>query len=469
MGLYTDFCNYIREEKLIRTGEAIVLGVSGGPDSMVMLDLFSQIKDEFKLELLIFHLNHMFREEAKKEAIYVKNIADKYGFNSIIEEFDVPYYIKKMGFSPEEGARKARFNIIRDICQKLSIKKVALAHNKDDQVETVFLNLIRGTALKGLTGINARVDNGDYVLIHPLLFLSRREIEDYCQKHKLKPVRDPSNQETDYTRNKLRNHLLPYIEKEINPAVKDVVYRMSSNLKEEEEFLQNLAAKKFNEILLKNNKKELVLSLEQLQNENLVIRKRICKKALESLQGHVVDLYSTHYQIMEEFIANADTGKSIDLKDDIRLKTSYQDLIFENGKQISNKEFYIPLSIPGELKTDDFIVSTEIIDKSADWRKFARQDSLCLCDYQKIELPLAVRNRRDGDYFFPFNMNGSKKIKDFFIDEKVPLDKRDKIPLIVDAKDRIVWVASYRTDDRFRIDQNTAKILKIGIKFTGGD
>ncbi|MEJ6952143.1 tRNA lysidine(34) synthetase TilS [Natronospora cellulosivora (SeqCode)] len=470
MDIFAEFRNYIRRNNLIRSEDSLILGVSGGPDSLVMLDLFARIMGEYNLDIVVFHLNHMFRKEAEKEAEYVRSIAQNYQLKSFIEKFDVPKYIQEYGYSPEEGARKARFDILRKLSEKSSIKKIAMAHNKDDLVETVLFNLIRGTGLKGLTGIDAKMYNDKLIVIHPLLSVSRKSIEKYCLEHKLNPVRDPSNTETYYTRNKIRNDILPYIEKEINPAVKDVVYRMSTYLREEEDFLTSFASEVYQRILIKRIDKKVVLSLPLLQDEEEVIRKRILKMAVKELQGNAMDLYSVHYNLINDIIFSGETGKSIDLKEDIRVKVSYEHLIFESDYSYDIiEEFNYDLAVPGKLKKKSYIITTEILSANTSWKRHVKGNNVCLCDFDKIKYPLKVRSRQDGDKFYPFGMNGSKKIKDFFIDEKIPLDKRNSIPLVVDNRRRIVWVSGYRADNRFKIDNKTKKILKIRIKLIGGD
>lgn len=470
LDLLKQFEGFIIREKLICRGDSLILGVSGGPDSMTMMDLFSHVKDKYVLEIVIFHLNHMFRRGAEEEALFVKNKARDYGFKVVIEDFDVPEYIKEESLSPEEGAREIRFNLLAKWAEKFDIKKVAMAHNKDDLVETVFLNLIRGTGLKGLTGIDPVSENYGLTVIHPILGISRKNIEYYCREKGLKPRVDPTNKETVYTRNKIRNLILPQIEEEINSNVKDVIYRMADNIREEENFLQKYSNVHFQDCIISIDEKKIVLSLPKLQREELSIRRRIIKNAVQEFKGNVTDLYSVHYQAVEKLIISGETGKTIQLKDDYLVRTSYNKLIFERDNGLKGDlNFSYKLTIPGKVETNDFILSTEFINMDIQWRKAAIKKNNCICDFQKIESPLIVRNRQEGDYFIPFGMNGSKKVKDFFIDEKVPVKKRDQIPIIVDNNGEIIWIAGYRADERFRVDNETKKLVKLGIIFTGGD
>ncbi len=470
MDLLNQFEDYIISKNLIAKGDSLILGVSGGPDSMTMLDLFACLKKKYALDIVIFHLNHMFRKEAEEEALFVKNKAKEYGLDVVIVKFNVPELIKEEKISPEEGARETRFRILSKLAKKLDIKKVAMAHNKDDLVETVFLNLIRGTGLKGLIGIEPISYNYGLSIIHPLLALSRVDIEYYCKEYNLEPRIDPSNNEAVYTRNKIRNLILPQIEEEINAGVKDVIYRMASNIREEEQFLQRYSEDSFQDSIIKRNEEFIILSLSKLQREEYPIRRRIIKNAVNELQGDVMDLYSVHYQAVEGLIASGETGKIIQLKDANRVRTSYDHLIFEkDDADNSIKKFSYELSVPGEVRNNNFILNTEVIDKDNQWCKIALERSNCICDFDKIEFPLTVRNRRKGDCFIPFGMTGTKKVKDFFIDQKIPVLKRDKIPLVVDNLGKIIWIAGYRADNSFKVDKGTKKLLKLGIIFAGGD
>jgi len=470
LNLLNQFEGYIINEKLIDKGDSIILGVSGGPDSMTMLDLFACLKKKYDLDIVIFHLNHMFRKESDEEALFVKTKAKDYDFDVVIEKFNVPRLIKEENISPEEGARETRFRLLSKLAQKLDIKKVAMAHNKDDLVETVFLNLIRGTGLKGLTGIEPMSNNYGLSIIHPLLALSRVDIEHYCEENNLEPRLDHSNKESVYTRNKIRNLILPQIEKEINPGVKDVIYRMAGNIREEEEFLQRFSDASFQDSIIKRDQKSIVLSLSKVQSEECPIRRRIIKNAVSELQGDVTDLYSVHYQAVEGLIISGETGKTIQLKDGNRVRTSYDYLIFEKDIVYkSKKNFSYELPVPGQVRNNKYIINTEIISMDIKWREIALERSKCICDFDKVKFPLTVRNRQEGDCFIPFGMTGNKKVKDFFIDEKISVLKRDEIPLVVDNSGRIIWIAGYRADNRFKVDNETKKLLKIGIIFAGGD
>ncbi|ACL68817.1 tRNA lysidine(34) synthetase TilS [Halothermothrix orenii] len=462
MELLKKFREYINHHKLIKKGDGVLVGVSGGPDSLTLLDMLVRVKDEYGLKLVVFHLDHKFRQEAAREARYVSNITNNYGLKCIIEEFDVPGLMNDEGLSPEEAARKVRFNLMIKWVNSLNLNKIAVAHNKDDLVETVFLHMFRGTGLKGLTGIDPVSRIGGVEVIHPLLNIYRQEIMDYCQRRNLNPVYDPTNQETIYTRNKIRHHIIPYIEDEINPGLKDVIYQMAEVVREENNFLDYQAEKNLKKVLVDKGQDYVILSLEKLFKLPLVIRRRITSLVNSKLKGEDNNLYRKHYEMVENLIKSKVTGKRFDLPDGVVVEKSYDKIIFRKNKKIN--EYCINFNIPAEIDLPRGIILKVSEEKlPSNWRQLVQNPGICLCDLEKIELPLIVRPRKPGDRFIPLGMKGYKKVKNFFIDEKIPRYQRENIPVILDNKGRIIWLAGLRMDDRFKITDDTKKIVRFEI------
>ncbi len=461
MSLLEKFRSYCQNNKLIKKEDRVLLGVSGGPDSLAMLDLFSRIQDEFNLQLYVFHLNHMFREEAAQEAAFVAETCKKYKIEAFIRKIDVPALIRNEGLSPEEAARKARFQFMEEKSDELDVKKIALGHNRDDQVETVLLHLCRGSALKGLTGINPLTYYKDKFIIHPLLDISSYKIEEYCKKRGLEPCRDTSNEKTIYTRNKIRHKVIPYIEGEINPGFKDVIIRMAGILREEEDFLEQIAAQKMQEAIIHKKSNKIILSVKYLRELAVVIRRRVIQNIINKLCGEVTDLYYEHLSNIDVFIREANTGKEICLPHGIRMRRVYNKLIIQKGEFENEKHNYnFKLKVPGEVNLpDNSKIKTKLMKKDAQWLQKAVKENTCLCDYDKIREPLFVRTRKPGDKIQPLGMKGIKKLKDFFIDEKVLPEKRDNIPLIVDDPGRIIWIAGMRMNDKFKVTDETENII----------
>lgn len=471
MSLLNKFQEFIKNNSLVNSGEKILLSISGGPDSLTMLDLFNRIKDDYSLKLVVFHLNHQFRREAAAEAEFVRNFCAKLGIKSIIESFNVPALIEKENMSPEEAARKIRLKLLSEKCQSLSIKKVAIAHNKDDQVETILFNIFRGTGLKGLTGIAPVSEIFGLKIIHPLIDISREQIENYCHQRNLKPRRDPTNEETIYTRNKIRHHIIPYIEKEINPAVKKAVSRTAEILRDEDDYLNREIKEIKDKIIIEESCGRYMLSIPLLAEMHTAIRKRIIRWLIFDLKDAPRNLYYEHVEAVENLLIEGSTGNKLDLADNIKVKRVYDKLIIKKG-MFNNVDidFQFKFPVPGKIKLpDDNILSAEIIAAGDDkqWQPLLDKKEMCFCDARNIKLPLAVRTRKDGDRFYPLGMRGQKKIKDFFIDEKIPVEVRNRIPIIVDNKDRIIWITGLRMDNRFKIKDETEKIIKLYYKKPG--
>ncbi len=455
------FKKNLLDKNLIFDNNRLLLGVSGGPDSLTMLDLFINIRDEFNLKLIVFHLNHLFRKEADKEAEYVRKICVKRDVKAIIKTHDVPKYVEDNNLSPEEGARKIRFKYLNEIFRKEDIDKVCLAHNKDDLVETVLLNVFRGCGMRGLKGIEDNITIDGINIIHPLLIFFRAEIIDYCDSNDLEPVYDPSNNSDLYSRNRIRNNILPLIEDQINPNVKQVITRMTETIKEDYNFIKEFSNNKFKDILIEKTEKKYILDLQKMKDLHPTLIKRIINIILKNLKGNMDNFYYKHYNDIISFIESNNTGDILDLPDDINMKISYDKLIIIRGSFSKMKKYSKVIEGEGEyLLPYNQKLEVEIIPDKLNWRNY-KDKNLCLIDYNKVDFPLKVRNRRDGDIFIPLGMDGHKKIKDFFIDKKVPDYMRDKIPIVFDEKDNLIWVCGYRLDERFKLEKDSKKTILI--------
>ncbi|MFW6381630.1 MAG: tRNA lysidine(34) synthetase TilS [Bacillota bacterium] len=471
MDLLDRFKKYLKTESLIKQGDSVLLGVSGGPDSLAMMDLFTRLACQLELELTVFHLNHQFRREADAEAEFVGNISREYGLKAVIKSHDVPDFARKQGLSPEEAAREIRFRFLLETAEQQGADRIALAHNRDDLVETVLMNIFRGTGMTGLTGILPEVKIEGKQVIHPLLAIDRSQIEDYCSFRQLSPRLDPTNRETIYTRNKIRHEVIPYIEKEINPGVRGVIASMASIIREQEEFLDRQAELALDRVLLEKSKGQLQLDLDQLQKITPALRKRIIQKAIILVRGDRLDLYSEHLEGIEDLVKAGSTANRLDLPESLDVYRDYEQLIISQGsvkEPIEDYKYF--LEVPGTIEVPGSKeIKAQVFAKNNQWKQLATGDNICLCDCTQVTLPLIVRNRRPGDRFKPLGMRGSKKLKDFFIDEKIPVYKRDKIPLVTDNRGNIIWIAGMRLDDRFKVKKETTYILKLVLKNREGE
>lgn len=286
----------IKQYNLITNGDKIVIGVSGGPDSISLLHILNSIKEEINFQIYVAHINHMIREVATEEAKYVQNFCNKLNIQCFIKNADVTSIAKAEKRGTEEIGRKIRYDFFNEIAEKVGANKIATAHNKNDKVETILLNIVRGSGLSGLKGIEA-IRNGRY--IRPLIAVKREDIEEYCKKHALNPKYDESNLETIYTRNKVRNIVLPYIKKEFNPNIVETIYRLSELVTEENEYLEQVTEKAFNEIqvISESNKllnASIVLDLKKFNNLELVIKRRIILYTINKVLGTTKNIEKTN-------------------------------------------------------------------------------------------------------------------------------------------------------------------------------
>ena len=265
----------IKKYNMIENKDKIVLGVSGGPDSISMLDILNKIRKDTSInldfEIVVAHINHMIREEAKDDELYVKEFCQKNNIEFFSKSIDVVKLANTNKIGTEEAGRKVRYEFFDEIMKKTSANKIAIAHNKNDNAETIIMNLIRGTGISGLKGIEAKRDR----YIRPLIECERMDIEKYCEDNKLNPRIDKTNYENEYTRNKIRNIVIPYIKNEFNPNIVNTLNRLSNIVKDEEEYIEGQVALIYKEILIEENNKEITLDLKKFNIQEKVIKSRI--------------------------------------------------------------------------------------------------------------------------------------------------------------------------------------------------
>ncbi len=466
MNVEEKFIEFVQSNDLLENAENILLGVSGGPDSLVMLELFFKFKKYFGINIAAAHLDHLFREESTSEADFVGKKAKSMGIDFHRKTVDVPKIVEKEKMSAESAARRERFKFFKDICLKFDYDLLALAHHRDDQVETVLLNIFRGSGLRGLSGIEKRLSLGSLEIIHPLLNLSKEEIVEYCRDHSLKPRIDKTNKENIYSRNIIRNKILPIIEKEINPSVKKVIVRNADLIAEEEDFLDKSSETKFLEALISSNGKSLKLDLNILKEYDNVILRRVLRKAYQKLNNSLDDLYFDHILELEKLLSDTSTGRGIDLPADIKVYINYNELIFYKNKSLKEEVIKEKKKLNLNKKHYFDYGFTIVTDTAkAEEIEFNLDNNTAVLDLNKLDLPLYLRSRKPGDSFVPLGMKGKKKVKDFLIDEKVPRFERESIPVIIDGEDNIVWLAGFRISEEYKVTKNTDKVLIIKISF----
>ena len=293
----------IKKYDLINKEDRIVVGVSGGTDSMSLLNCLIKLKEEKLLiyaNLVVAHINHQIREEANEEEEFVKNFCGKNKIEFYSKRIDVLKVANNSKIGLEEAGRNIRYDFFEEICKKTNSNKIAIAHNKNDKVETVIMNFLRGTGISGLKGIEAK--RGKY--IRPLIECTRDEIENYCRECNLNPKIDKSNFDNKYTRNKIRNLFIPYVQKEYNPNIIETVSRLADIISEEEEERNNYVKKIYNNILEEEGKKQIVLDLKGFNSQEKVIKSRLIRYTITKLFGSAKGIEKIHIEDIIKLCSN---------------------------------------------------------------------------------------------------------------------------------------------------------------------
>lgn len=292
----------IEKYNLIKNRDKIVLAVSGGPDSISMLNILNNFKKEkiLNFDFCVAHVNHMIRKEAKEDELFVKAYCEKNDISFYSKSIDVKKLANNNKIGTEEAGRNARYEFFDEILRKTNSDRIAIAHNKNDKAETIIMNILRGSGISGLKGIEAK--RGKY--IRPLIECERFEIEKYCEEKNLKPRIDKTNFENIYTRNKIRNVVIPYIEKEFNPNIIETLNRLSEVVSDEENYIEKVVLNKFKEILINARENEIVLDLKEFNNEEKVIKSRIVLYTITRLFGTTKEIAKVHIDDIIKLCSN---------------------------------------------------------------------------------------------------------------------------------------------------------------------
>lgn len=286
----------INKYNLIQKGDKIVIGVSGGPDSMCLLDSLYCLKDKLNIEIIVAHINHKIRKEADEETEYVKDYCKNKNIKCYVKKAEVEKLAKEQKLGTEEMGRKIRYDFFKEVAKKENANKIATAHNLNDNVETVMLNLLRGTGISGLKGIEIKRTEDNLKYIRPIRECERKDIEKYCEEQNLNPRIDKTNFENIYNRNKVRNELIPFLKKEFNPNILEGINRLSDLAREEEEYFEEIISKKYEELKIGENLNEIVLELHKFNELNKVIKSKIIIYTINKANGNVQGIEKIHIE-----------------------------------------------------------------------------------------------------------------------------------------------------------------------------
>ena len=446
----------IERYQMIAPRDHIGVAVSGGVDSVVLLDILAGLRDELHISLTILHLNHGIRgKEAKRDQRFVGALSKEYILPCFEKEADVPTYMREQSFSPQEAAREVRYRFFEEAIQTHALDKVAMGQTADDQAETVLMRFLTGGGTKGLKGIPPL--RGPY--IRPLIEVWREELLEYAQHKKISFVQDSSNTKKAYLRNRMRHELLPTL-REYNPNIKERLLQLAQVLGADESYLEALTDEVVKRIV--SGDEEASIPISQLLSLPQALQARVLQYAYTQLTSGGVLEY-LHINSILRMIQGEGGSKRLALPKGLWATQVYDTLVLSKGEEIPEGiAEETELKIPGRTRLDVFGVE---IEAAVTERRIApRPDPHeAYLDYHQLAFPLQVRSFRPGDSFVPLGMDGGKKVKNFFIDLKIPRAERSQIPLVISG-DNICWVAGLRIDDRFKIRKGTKKVLRLTIK-----
>lgn len=431
--------NTIEKHALLQRGDKILAGLSGGADSVCLLHILKSISEMYNISIYAAHVNHNIRDTADRDMEYSMELCDKLGIECFVKSVDVFGYMQENKTGTEDAARKLRYDFFDEICREYNIDKIATAHNLNDRAETVLMNFIRGSGLGGLGGIPYRRGN----IIRPVMDLSREETERYCRENRLEFMTDETNFEKIYTRNKIRLDVIPYIQENINKNFIRRIVENSDIIIQEDDFMKQCAGEVFSQTFRFSGGKYM-LDISGLDGCHAAVVRRVMQMYFHSIYNDSRNL-GKNFADAALRLMQGQSGKSIDLPDNVVLKNEYGYLTAEKKSADYDNEEYAA----GNYRIiKEYGAEAQKPDKN---RIFIKTE---------FAGGLSLRYRKDGDYFYPYGMEGGKKLKKFFSDMKIPKEIRGKIPILVSEKDEIVWVVGMRADRRFaaEIGERSVKI-----------
>ncbi len=460
MDLLQRFEKTITDHGMLRDGDRVLVGVSGGPDSMTLLHLLLRCSLDLVLE--VFHLDHGLRAESMMEAEKVANLAESLGLPCHCYREDIEAIRRQRGGSVQEVAREVRLKKLRRVAEARKLDIIALGQQADDQVETLLLNLLRGSGLTGLGGIPYK---SCYGIIHPLLDIWRQEIEAYCRFFSLDPVCDSSNLEAKYTRNRIRLELIPLLE-DYNPNAKKKLWQTARLAQEDDNYLQCTAQRELAAIREEGNhflpRTIVKVGLDNLKGLPGPLLKRLLFALLKEAEPEK-SFYYDHMELVLSLLEEGKTGECLILPGPLQLEKGYKYLyLIPEERREKILPFKYRLAIPGtvEIPEKDLIFTAKVRRHDIDYKKEAGRQKEFIAGDSGFD-HLILRNRCPGDRFFPLGAPGERKLKDFFIDANIDKILRDEIPLLQTPRGEIVWVSGLRISHKFRVKPTTKKIIEL--------
>ncbi len=452
----------ISTNRMLVRGDRVVVAVSGGPDSVCLLDILYRLRDTLGIDLVVAHFDHGLRPgEDESETQFVE---------SLTQSLNLPFKTKRtqallIAGSPslEERAREARYRFLEQVKKETHAQKIALGHNLNDQAETILMRLLRGSGPSGLGGITPQREDR---VVRPLIELTREEIEGYLGKRGLRYVSDSSNRNTTFLRNRIRLELLPQIKK-YQPRIVEILGKTAGIMRTEEVWLEEEAGAWINDFAEQGANGEVSIPLPPFRALPEALKGRVIRQVLRRVGGNLRRVGFRHVEAVNRLAVGERPQASFNLPNRITASRVYDRLVF-SGKDLRSQNGYCYfLDGPGEFHLES-LNCTITLEEIGIWVPADLRASpwIAFIDADRITYPLTVRNFRAGDRFVPLGMGGRRKVKDFFIDLKVPSETRKSTPILT-CRDNLVWVCGLRIDDHFKVTPETKRVLKVSFNYSG--
>jgi tRNA(Ile)-lysidine synthase len=440
---------------MLSGGEMVLIGLSGGPDSVCLLTVLHKLKDELSLGLHAVYVDHGLRpEEIPDEIEFCKKLCEGLSVPLVVKSVDVKTYAKEQGMNRQEAARELRYRVFDEVFGEIRADRLALGHTADDQIETFFMRFFRGAGPKGLSGIppvRARI-------IRPLIEIERSQIETFLDRERVGFMVDSSNLKEGYLRNRLRLLVIPEIRK-INPDIAQTVVRTMDVLREEEKYFDLIVTKTLMKLISRKTDLCIELFLTPMKAMEKVVLRRVLRRAIEETKG-LRGMEFVHIEGVLDLIKKGRHGDRLFLPKGLRVIKTYSTLVMTS--EAPQRIGTFALAVPGEVVTEEgrAVIKASVEDQMS---SFGDGKTVIVVDADRTGSLLTVRAREKGDIFYPMGFGRRKKLQDFFVDEKVPRDERDGVPIIVSGDD-IVWIAGHRGDERFKVTEGTRRFLKLELR-----